>query len=53
MDDRLMSDLLIIGSGLIGTSIGLALRDAGGWDVTITDRDGSRVDLARDRKSVV
>lgn len=44
-----MSDLLIIGSGLIGTSIGLALRDAGGWDVMITDRDPARVDLARDR----
>ena len=44
-----MSDLLIIGSGLIGTSIGLALRDVGGWDVTISDRDASRVDLASNR----
>ena len=46
---RVMSDLLIIGSGLIGTSIGLALRDAGSWDVTITDRDAGRVDLASNR----
>lgn len=44
-----MSDLLIIGSGLIGTSIGLALRAVGGWDVTLADIDRDRVARAGDR----
>ncbi len=44
-----MSDLLIIGCGLIGTSIGLALRDAGGWDVTLADLDPGRMVRAGDR----
>lgn len=37
--------VLIIGSGLIGTSIGLALR-AAGWPVALTDRDPEAADLA-------
>ena len=44
-----MSDLLIIGTGLIGTSVGLALRDAGGWDVTVEDIDSARVNRAVER----
>ncbi|MDP9435680.1 MAG: prephenate dehydrogenase/arogenate dehydrogenase family protein, partial [Actinomycetota bacterium] len=32
-----MADLLVVGSGLIGTSVGLALRDE--RDVVLTDAD--------------
>ena len=41
----------IVGTGLIGGSIGLALRD-GGWHVTGTDRDPARVARARDLGAV-
>lgn len=37
--------LLVVGSGLIGTSLGLAARAAGA-DVVLTDRDPRRVDVA-------
>ncbi len=37
--------VLIIGSGLIGTSLGIALRSAG-WDVSLSDRDEEAVGLA-------
>ena len=37
--------VLIVGSGLIGTSVGMALQ-AAGWPVAMTDRDPAAVDLA-------
>lgn len=37
-------DLHVIGTGLIGTSIGLAVADA--WDVLLSDRSPSAVDVA-------
>lgn len=39
-----MADVLVVGSGLIGASIGLALR--GGADVVVHDRDASAVEQA-------
>lgn len=35
--DERSADLLIVGTGLIGTSVGLAVRP--GWDVLLADRD--------------
>ena len=37
----------IIGAGLIGTSIGLALRRSGRWTIDFEDIDPSRVETAR------
>ncbi|GMA19572.1 hypothetical protein [Arsenicicoccus piscis] len=37
----------IVGTGLIGTSLGLALRRAG-WDVSLTDPSPTAAALARD-----
>lgn len=41
----------IIGTGLVGGSVGLALR-AAGWHVTGTDLDPARADRARERGAV-
>ena len=41
----------IIGTGLVGGSVGLALR-AVGWHVTGTDRDPARAERARERGAV-
>lgn len=38
-------DLLVVGAGLIGTSVGLAAT-AAGWDVVISDVDPDRVSVA-------
>ncbi len=41
-----MTDVLVFGSGLIGTSIGLALRDAEGFRVLVHDLDPAAQELA-------
>jgi prephenate dehydrogenase len=41
----LESDLLVVGAGLIGTSVGLAAA-AAGWQVAITDSDPRRAEVA-------
>ncbi|MEX2290875.1 MAG: prephenate dehydrogenase [Mycobacteriales bacterium] len=41
------ADLLVVGTGLIGTSVGLALR--GQADVLLSDPDAAAVDVATDR----
>lgn len=43
-----MADLLIVGCGLIGTSVGLALRGAG-WDVLLDDSSSAAVEVATQR----
>ena len=40
-----MPSALIVGTGLLGTSIGLSLR-AAGWNVWLSDRDQRAVHLA-------
>jgi prephenate dehydrogenase len=40
-----MADVLVVGAGLIGASIGLALRQAG-WDVVVEDASPPVVDEA-------
>lgn len=45
MAERGISPVLIIGSGLIGTSLGLSLRRVG-TDVLLDDRDAAKVDEA-------
>lgn len=42
-----MNDLLIIGTGLLGTSVGLALRDSG-WSIHLQDPSPTAVALAHD-----
>ena len=44
-----MSDVLILGCGLLGASIGLALRGSDFGDVTLADRDPEAVRVAADR----
>jgi prephenate dehydrogenase len=44
--------LAIVGTGLIGTSVALAARRAGGWTVTGWDPDPAALDGARDRGAV-
>ena len=44
-----MSDVLIIGTGLIGCSLGLALSGASGWDVTLDDVDADQLATAVSR----
>lgn len=41
-----MADVLVVGCGLIGTSIGLALQGSSLGDVVLADRDPERVGLA-------
>jgi prephenate dehydrogenase len=47
-----MATLAIVGTGLIGASVGLAARRAGGWDVVGWDPDEAALDEARDRGAV-
>ncbi len=42
-----LTSALVVGAGLIGTSVGLALRQAG-WTVHLSDADPARVALAAD-----
>lgn len=44
-----MSDVLVVGCGLLGASIGLALRGSELGDVTLVDRDEEAVRVAVDR----
>ncbi|HUR15321.1 MAG TPA: prephenate dehydrogenase [Mycobacteriales bacterium] len=44
-----MSDVLVVGCGLLGTSAGLALQGSDIGDVTLWDRDPGAVDLAVSR----
>lgn len=44
-----MSDVLVVGCGLLGTSVGLALRDSALGDVTLTDLDAAHVATASRR----
>lgn len=44
-----MSDVLVVGCGLLGTSVALALQGSGLGDVTLTDRDAQRRDTAVSR----
>lgn len=44
-----MTDVLVLGSGLIGTSVGLALRQAAGYVVLLHDRDATTLDRAMER----
>jgi prephenate dehydrogenase len=44
-----MSDVLVVGCGLLGTSVGLALRGSDLGDVTLWDSQPAAVDLAVER----
>ena len=44
--------LAIVGTGLIGASVGLAAKRAGGWTVAGFDADGDSLALARERDAV-